>query len=105
MVDDHSANKIENCTLSQEGSDMCRREVVEEKPDVRRSDTGSDPSKEIQSVDNAQGKLVKGEHTETERPDGTPILSVNVHPVDKVENHRGSKETRDSEIDRQATIV
>ena len=85
---------------------MHRRKVVEgRQPDVRRSDTESNPSNGILSDDIAQEKLVKGEHTGTERPDGTSILSVNIHPVDIVENHRDSKEARDSQVDSQATIV
>ena len=85
---------------------MHRREVVEgRQPDVRRSDTESNPSNGILSDDIAQGKLVKGEHTGTERPDGTSILSVNMHSVEIVENHRDSKEARDGQVDNQATIV
>ena len=59
----------------------------------------SDPLVEIHSVDIAQGEVVKDKHTGIERPDGKSNPSVNIHPVNKVENHRDSKEARDSQLD------
>ena len=76
LIDTQSVNKIEFCKHNQEESNMHRRKAVEERqPNVRRSDTESDPSNGILSVNIALGKLVKGEHTGIERPDGTIQLT------------------------------
>ena len=106
LVNIHSVDKVENCKHSQEEIDMHQRKVVEvRQPDIKRSYMKSDPSNEILSVDNAQGKLVEGEHTGIEKPDGNSNLSVNIHPLDIVENHRDSKEASESQVDSQATII